>query len=171
MALSMRRPEASAPLSAERWDDGVQGAAAALLLHMPRFCPAHARAARARAALLARGVLSGAALLAPGHGACLWEAGSLAGCFPVGDAAATEPFLRPFLQPEAPVPALHLRGSPHAFVVFRRDARSLYAIAARRAGGIAAHALPCGTLVTAFDRPHNPRTVLPELEAACDALR
>jgi hypothetical protein len=27
MALSMRRPEAAAPLSAERWDDGVQGAA------------------------------------------------------------------------------------------------------------------------------------------------
>ena len=125
----------------------------------------------ARADLLARGVLSGAALLAPGHGACLWEAGSLVGCFPAGDAAAAEPFLRPFLQPEAPVPALHLRGSPHAFVVFRRDARSLYAIASRRAGGVAAHALPCGTLVTAFDRPQNPRTVLPELEAACDALR
>lgn len=114
-------------------------------------------------------MLSGAALLAPGHGACLWEAGTLAGCFL--DAAAAEPFLRPFLEPEAPVPALRLRGSPHAFVVFRRDARSLYAIAARREGGLAAHALPCGTLVTAFERPHGPRTVLPELEAACDALR
>ena len=116
-------------------------------------------------------MLSGAALLAPGHGACLWEAGTLAGCFPPGDADAAEPFLRPFLEPEAPVPALRLRGSPHAFVVFRRDARSLYAIAARREGGLAAHALPCGTLVTAFERPHGPRTVLPELEAACDALR
>ena len=144
----------------------------------PLLRPRYALAPLTRAAqhaageqVCARGVLSGAALLAPGHGACLWEAGSLVGCFPAGDAAAAEPFLRPFLQPEAPVPALHLRGSPHAFVVFRRDARSLYAIAARRAGGVAAHALPCGTLVTAFDRPQNPRTVLPELEAACDALR
>lgn len=116
-------------------------------------------------------MLCGAALLAPGHGACLWETGTLAGCFPPGDAAAAEPFLRPFLDPDAPAPALRLLGSPHAFVVFRRDARCLYALAPRREEGLAAHALPCGTLVSAWSRPHCPRTVVIELEAACDALR
>ena len=59
-----------------------------------------------------QGVLSGAALLAPGSGDCLYAAGSLSGAFARGraGAATAEQFLRPFLEPDAEVLALELRG-------------------------------------------------------------
>ncbi len=118
-----------------------------------------------------QGVLSGAALLAPGSGECVYAAGCLAGEFARGrgGAATAEQFLRPFLEPDAEVVALELRGVRH--VVVRRDARSLDAVAPRRAAGLAVHALPCGTLVAAYDRPSCPRSVAGALEAACQALR
>ncbi len=113
-------------------------------------------------------MLSGAALLAP-HGACLFSAGELAGTFDGGDAALAEQFVRPFLDADATVLALTLRGVKH--IVFRRDARSVYALSRRRAAGLCVNALPCGTLVTTYERPHSPRSVVEAVEACCAALR
>jgi hypothetical protein len=109
------------------------------------------------------------ALLAP-HGACLFSAGSLEGEFcSRDDAAAAEQFVRPFLTADAEVASLELRGVKH--VVFHRDARSVYALAHGRAVGVCVNALPCGTLVTEYERPQNPRSVVAAVEACCAALR
>jgi hypothetical protein len=123
------------------------------------------------AELLQLGVLSGAALLAP-HGACLFSAGSLDGEFGGRDAAAAaaaEQFVRPFLTADAEVVSVELRGVKH--VVFHRDARSVYALSHGRAAGVCVNALPCGTLVTEYERPQNPRSVVAAVEACCAALR
>ncbi len=113
-------------------------------------------------------MLSGAALLAP-HGACLFSAGTLADAFASDDGgAAAEPFVRPFLE-DAAVLSLPLLGVAHT--VWHRDARSVYALARRRASGVCVNALPCGTLVTMYERPQCPRTVVPAVEACCAALR
>ena len=79
--------------------------------------------------------------------------------------------MRPFLDADVEVLSVTLRVAADKLVVIQRDARSLHAVSRRRAAGVCVTALPCGTLVAAYERgPHGPRAVARAVEAAVEAL-
>ena len=65
--------------------------------------------------------------------------------------------------------ALTLLG--HKFIVFKQTPCDVYAISRRKKIGACFNNLPFGLLISVFEKPQLPQTVIPKLEAVCTLFR
>lgn len=59
----------------------------------------------------------------------------------------------------------------HKLIVYKQTPCDVYAISRRRKIGACFYNLPFGLLISVFERPHLPQTVIPLLEVICSTLR
>ena len=65
--------------------------------------------------------------------------------------------------------ALTLLG--HKLIVYKQTPCDVYAISRRKKIGVCFNNLPFGLLISVFERPQLPQTVIPMLEVTCSVLR
>lgn len=65
--------------------------------------------------------------------------------------------------------ALTLMG--HKVIVYKQTPCDMYAISRHKRFGVCFNNLPFGLLISVFEKPQLPQTVIPKLEAICSVLR
>ena len=116
-------------------------------------------------------ILAGYALLTR-DGTCESAEGLLASYF--GSDCSTEAStaslqLRQACDTSQPTQVFTLLG--YKAIVFKQTPCDVYAIARRKQLGVCLNNLPFGMLVSVFQKPQLPQTVIPQLEAICASLR
>lgn len=59
----------------------------------------------------------------------------------------------------------------HKVIVYKQTPCDVYAISRRKRLGVCFNNLPFGLLISVFEKPQLPQTVIPKLEAMCSVLR
>lgn len=59
----------------------------------------------------------------------------------------------------------------HRVIVYKQTPCDVYAISRRKRFGVCFNNLPFGLLISVFEKPQLPQTVVPKLEAICSVLR
>lgn len=70
---------------------------------------------------------------------------------------------------EQPIGAVKILG--HKAIVYRQTPCNIYAISRRKQLGVCINNLPFGVLVSVFQKPQLPQTVIPVLERICSKFR
>ena len=121
--------------------------------------------------LCRQGTLAGYALLTR-DGSCESAEGLLASYFGSdcsSHASIASLQLRQAFDVLTPPQAFSLLG--HKAIVFKQTPCDIYAIARRKQLGLCLNNLPFGVLISVFQKPQLPQTVIPQLEAICASLR
>ena len=114
--------------------------------------------------LLLQGVLAGYALVTQQQ-QCESAHGLLSSA---KDTLADQHFGNIF-ESEQPAGAVHILG--HKAIVYRQTPCDVYAISRQKLLGVCISNLPFGVLITVFQKPQLPQTVVPLLEKFCAKLR
>ena len=121
--------------------------------------------------LRTQGTISGYALVTRG-GVCDSAQGSLSNSYRNTNASEVLELAERFctlIDSDQQAEALTVLGQK--CIVYKQTPCDIYAISRRRRLGVCLHGLPFGTLVSVFEKPHIPQTVIPKLEAICSAFR
>ena len=121
--------------------------------------------------LCTQGTLAGYALLT-NNGRCELAEGLLAGCFGMpgsNDVSLTAQQFFHVFDSGKQTQAFNLLDQ--RAVVFKQTPCDVYAISRRKQLGLCVNNLPFGVLVSVFQKPHLPQTVIPRLEKLCSSFR